>query len=59
MTFPVCMYKSENVARGKQNFMRTHDRVSVTFRNTGRNMITYIYNIFAASKQERETTWLG
>ena len=35
MTFIVWVYTSQDFAQTQQNFARSHDRVTVTFRNSG------------------------
>ena len=32
--FWVCAYKSQDFAQGQENFARSHDRATVTFRNS-------------------------
>ena len=34
MSFLVWVYKSQDFAQTQQNFARSHDRVTVTFRNS-------------------------
>ena len=35
--FLVCTYKSQDFAQIQENFARSHDRVTVTFRNSGQD----------------------
>ena len=35
MSFPACIYKTQNCAQSQQNFVLLHDGETVTFRNSG------------------------
>ena len=40
--FLVCACKSPDFAQSQNNFVRSHDRETVTFRNSGSRLIIYI-----------------
>ena len=37
--FLVCAYKSQDIAQSEENFARSHDRETVTFRNSELDML--------------------
>ena len=41
-SFLVCACKSEDFAQSQQNFARSHDRETVTFRNSGAGILNLI-----------------
>ena len=49
MSLLVWVYKSQDFAQTQQNFARLHDRVTVTFRNSGYQLDSYFKLILQCS----------